>query len=245
MTDYIQSVSMPRSGHHFLVKLLRAYYNDKDRGIRRMRYCEYYNCCSTRPCKLWATEENPCVDVLIQKSHDEYLRRADVHFEPPVRVSSAGKHIIQFRNPLHSTISDFRLEQEQLHAECEKATDKFSQTCDLTPEDRWVHFAERQLDYRTRFLKKWVLENPLLDSEHYYPLNYETLLTRPLDTLAEVLRFAKPNEQVSLNRVKAAFVKRPVKKMRNPLDFEFASTLGRLELICSEIWSECIEKLDC
>ncbi|MGI9466236.1 MAG: hypothetical protein ACR2OA_03845 [Rubripirellula sp.] len=185
------------------------------------------------------------MDVLIQKSHDEYLRRADVHFEPPVRVSSAGKHIIQFRNPLHSTISDFRLEQEQLHAECEKATDKFSQTCDLTPEDRWVHFAERQLDYRTRFLKKWVLENPLLDSEHYYPLNYETLLTRPLDTLAEVLRFAKPNEQVSLNRVKAAFVKRPVKKMRNPLDFEFASTLGRLELICSEIWSECIEKLDC
>ena len=244
MTAYIQSVSMPRSGHHFLIKLLREYYNDKDRGIHRMSYCEFYNCCSTRPCRLWDTEENPCVDVLIQKSHDEYLRRADKHYEAPVKVSNTGKHIIQFRNPIHSTISDFRLELERLHAGGEKETDEITRSCDLTPENRWVHYAERQLDYRTRFLKKWVLENPFLDSEDYYLLNYETLLTKPLDTLGEVLRFTKPSEQVNLSRAKAAFVNRPVKKMRNPMDFEFASTLGRLELICSEIWSECIEKLN-
>lgn len=245
MAAYIQSVSMPRSGHHFLMKLLRAYYKDKDSGLRRMRYCEYYNCCSTRPCRLWDTEKIPCMDVLIQKSHDEYLRRADKHFEPPVRVSNTGKHIIQVRNPIHSTISDFRLDQKRLDADAENETDELSQASDLTPEDRWVRYAESQLDYRTRFLKKWVLENPLLDSEDYYLLDYQTLLTKPLDTLGQVLRFIKPDEQVRVSSAKAAFVKRPVKEMRNPMDFEFASTLGRLELICSEIWSECAEKLNC
>ncbi len=106
-----------------------------------------------------------------------------------------------------------------------------------------MSFAKWQLTYRIGFLEKWVLQNPWWDSEQYYLLNYERFVTRPLDTLGEVVRFALPNEEVNLDRAQSALAKRPVKAIRDPLDFEFASTLADLELICSDVWAECEKKL--
>lgn len=106
-----------------------------------------------------------------------------------------------------------------------------------------MSFAKWQLKYRIRFLEKWVLQNPWWNSEQYYLLNYETLVTQPLATLCGVVRFALPNEEVNLDRAQSALAQRPVKAIRNPLDFEFASTFSDLELLCSDVWAECEKKL--
>ena len=46
------------------------------------------------------------------------------------------------------------------------------------------------------------------------------------------------------DRAQSALGSRPVKAVRNPMDFEFASTLADLELMCSDVWTECEKKLD-
>ena len=78
-----------------------------------MSYCEYYHCCKTRPCRLFDPGTAPGVDVYFQNSHDEFLRYADKEIEPPLPVSNLIKHLIQFRYPIPSTISNFRLAQER------------------------------------------------------------------------------------------------------------------------------------
>jgi hypothetical protein len=240
MSQCIQSVSIPRSGHHFLVKLLRRYFNEGRSDEKRMSYCEYYNCCSARPCQLIGSKDWASVDVHFQKSHDEYLRHPDGRPEPPMSVTKDTKHLIQFRHPIPSTISDYRLVNKRLRKKAEKE----NMPCPpASTEEQWMSFAKRQLKYRIRFLEKWVLQNPWWDSEQYCLLNYETLVTQPLATLCGVVRFALPNEEVNLDRAQSALAQRPVKAIRNPLDFEFASTLSDLELICSDVWAECEKKL--
>lgn len=243
MATLVQCVSIPRSGHHYLIKLLRAYFNDRSTDTRRMTYCEYYHCCKTRPCRIFGTGSTSPADVHLQKSHDEFLRYADEEIEPPLPISNLAKHLIQFRYPIPSTISEFRLTQARRRQDC--GNDRTgSVTHDLLPDPLdWLPYATTAIEYRNRFLEKWILQNPWVDSDQYCFLNYDHLLAQPYETLCEVIRFARPDEIVNPSRVEAALAKRPVKPKRNPQDFEFASTLSELEPLWAAVWNASKAKL--
>ena len=81
-------VSVPRSGHHLMVNMLKEYYGDE------FKYCEFYNkaCCDSYPCS------NPLVKI--QKHHDMDLK---------LKILNNFRYVIGYRDFLKSTISDFEL----------------------------------------------------------------------------------------------------------------------------------------
>ena len=86
--ERIYSVSFPRSGHHLLARLLRAYFRSS------MKYCGYYGsdgCCGQVPCANPATTYS--------KNHDGRLRLSQ----------SLGRYVIQYRSPIPTLISDYEL----------------------------------------------------------------------------------------------------------------------------------------
>jgi len=250
MASLLQCVSIPRSGHHFLIKLLRAYFNDRSTNTQRMTYCEFYHCCKTRPCRLYDSEfPSSHARVHVQKSHDEFLRRRDKEHEPPFEISNQGKHLVQFRHPIPSTISEFIMVNKKLRERQKNEDATIERECaesnPIPPPTvaDWLLFSTRDLEYRNRFLEKWILRNPWVESDQYFFLNYDHLLAHPHETLCEVIRFARPDEIVNPSRVEAALAKRSVKPKRNPQKFEFASTLDEFEPLCADIWKACKEKL--
>lgn len=75
-------VSVPRSGHHMLVDLLKAYFGEA------LRYCEYYR----EPEKRFGR----CAETNAQKNHDFNLTT-------PVRKDR--RYVIQIRNPIDALAS--------------------------------------------------------------------------------------------------------------------------------------------
>ena len=244
MTTLIQCVSIPRSGHHYLVKLLRRYFNAKTRQTKRLAYCEYYHCCKMRPCNLYEPDsETSAAKVHLLKSHDEFLRRNDEDYEPPLEVCNKVKHLVQIRHPIPSTISEFLLANSKLKKE--QRGDKHTSvdgTSNSTTLD-WLPFSIHELQYRKSFLEKWILQNPWVESPQYYFLDYDRFLASPSEKLREVILFLCPEESIDNSLIESIFAKRPVKPKRNPLDFEYASTLDELDRLCSDTWQACREKL--
>ena len=91
-SQYLVGVSVPRSGHHFLARLLQAACGE------RLRYCDFYEtpgCCRQVPCTRAATP------LHLQKNHDLQLRLpTDL---PGVR------YIVQVRDPVAAALSDREL----------------------------------------------------------------------------------------------------------------------------------------
>lgn len=82
-------VSYPRSGHHWLVCMLKTYFGDS------LHYCEYY----TDPEHAMAV----CPETNCQKTHDFYLD------EPR---SPEFRYVVQFRNPEPAIHSWYRMERD-------------------------------------------------------------------------------------------------------------------------------------
>jgi tetratricopeptide (TPR) repeat protein len=130
---HLVGASIPRSGHHFLVDLLKALFDET------LRYCEFYDddgCCRRVPCMAPAGRAR----VLFQKHHDLDLSLpADI---PGVL------YLIQTRDPVMSTVSDreliARAESE------ERARDR----------DESVLWLGRKASYYQRFVEKWVHRAP-------------------------------------------------------------------------------------
>ena len=250
MASLLQCVSIPRSGHHFLIKLLRAYFNDRSTNTQRMTYCEFYHCCKTRPCRLYDSDSSSSqARVHVQKSHDEFLRRRDKEHEPPFEISNQGKHLVQFRHPIPSTISDFIMVNKKLRERQKNEDATIERECaesnPIPPPTvaDWLPFSTRDLEYRNRFLEKWILQNPWVKSDQYYFLDYDQLLACPKEELTNVIRFACPEEPIDDSRIEAALARHPVKPKRDPQDFEFASTLSELEPLCTDVWNASKAKL--
>lgn len=124
---HLLSVSLPRSGHHYLASLLERLFSDE------FRYCEYYTedgCCRSVPCQL----AGGC-RVFLQKNHDFDLR---------VPVDLPGvTYVVQYRNPLFAALSDreylARQEGEEL------AGDR----------DEYLVWLARRVAYYEGFFAKW------------------------------------------------------------------------------------------
>ncbi len=122
------SVSLPRSGHHYLASLLERLFGDE------FRYCEYYtedDCCRSVPCQL----AGGC-RVFLQKNHD---------FDLLLPVDLPGvTYVVQFRNPLFAVLSDreylARMDGEAL------AGDR----------DEYLVWLARRVAYYEGFFAKWL-----------------------------------------------------------------------------------------
>lgn len=87
----VQVVSIPRSGHHFLIRSLQAYREGK------LGYCEFYmtrraDCCRRIPC----TREG----IELQKSHD---------FKGRHPKKNSLRYVIQFRPLEFTLVSEYEL----------------------------------------------------------------------------------------------------------------------------------------
>jgi hypothetical protein len=97
MTDpapvQIIGASVPRSGHHFLIRIL-----SRSLG-RRLRYCEAYStegCCGAFPC-----QRTEGASVVFRKSHD---RQGEVP-----RDLAGVLYVVQYRHPVPQALSDREL----------------------------------------------------------------------------------------------------------------------------------------
>ena len=123
------SKSLPRSGHHFLVKLLRAYFG------QQFAYCEFYvprNCCKKMPCSQPFNKARSN-RYFLQKSHD---------FDLSDPVDPAQRYFVEYRHPIPRIQSNFELALKNgARNDC--------------PEDFWS-FAEKEIEYQIGFYWKWI-----------------------------------------------------------------------------------------
>jgi hypothetical protein len=82
----VQGISFPRSGHHMLVDVLKAYFGSA------FHYCGFYSLCDRRPCPEPSTN--------LQKNHDHRL---------DVPRDECRDYLIQYRHPLPAVASHYEL----------------------------------------------------------------------------------------------------------------------------------------
>ena len=82
----VQGISFPRSGHHLLVDVLKAYFG------AAFQYCGFYSLCDRCPCPEPSTN--------LQKNHDHGL---------DVPRDDRSDYLIQYRHPLPAVMSHYEL----------------------------------------------------------------------------------------------------------------------------------------
>ena len=161
---YVAGISWPRSGHHVVQRLLQAYFGPE------FVYCAFYDpnnhlCCRTFPC----TRGN----VHFSKNH---------HFSGEMPATGVP-HLIQYRAPAASIISNFELHLTTGTPDTAEEFERFATA--------WAH--EWGL-----FVAKWVDAD--LGVERHI-LRYEDLTANPVERMAEVVRFFSPNAIVDRGRL--------------------------------------------
>jgi len=241
--NYIQGVSIPRSGHHLLVRLLVDYFNEVlDEGEASpsgiFSYCEFYHCCRNNPCpKFDSTRPGT---VLLQKSHDEFLRQINKRYEHPKLVLESQRYLIQIRHPIDSLLSDYELAKAN-------SLKPLSQREGWTfvklkykgnPGVDWDNFLINQLEYRIAFLKKWVLENPHISLGTSLVLDYDDFLSSPKSRFAQVLKFLSPEHNVDESRLDPLMARNPLKTKNHRVLPELSDSQSALVDETEEVWEE-------
>lgn len=159
-TAHIIGASIPRSGHHYIVRLLEAVLGD------RFFYCWAYGvmgCCRAVPCAFWGRRQ-----VSFQKSHDLDLTL-------PTDVEGAT-YLIQHRTPVPSALSgrEFyaRSEYEETYGH-PIAGDR----------GEYAVWLGRLAAYYVGFTERWLLEPPARS----LVVDYDDLSARPGEVVRRVL----------------------------------------------------------
>lgn len=154
--------SMPRSGHHFLVRLLKGVLG------RDLQYCEFYtpaDCCRQMPCT-----KRTGAAVIYQKQHD---RQGEV----PQDVAHA-LYVVQHRHPLPQALSDREL----------NLSDALARHPGPWRRSRAYHeqWLAAQAAYVRRFHDRWIAAGP----PNAIRIAYERLSVEPEAVLGELLAAA-------------------------------------------------------
>lgn len=174
----IVSVSIPRSGHHMLMNLLRDVFGET------FTYCVFYAgspCCQTIPCTR---------PVSIQKSHD---------FELDQPIDNKLLYIVEYRNFVSSTISDYKMFASNNGADCRSL---------------WLNFAFLRMEYYTRFLEKWALE----ERGNVLCVNYDEVMINPVQQIRRVIDFTGLQAE---NEPADVLVNYPVGRKNNDEEFKY------------------------
>jgi hypothetical protein len=152
--------SIPRSGHHYLARILNFYFGNE------IHYCEWYgppDCCRQVPCTRPGAYR-----AVYQKSHDW-----DFSLTQSVRDAL---YLVQFRQPVPEALSDRDLLQDSFGSP--------SLNYRLTREYYGWWLATKAVYYR-KFHEKWI-RNPLPNAVH---LDYDALLLRPEESIAPIVQW--------------------------------------------------------
>lgn len=151
--------SIPRSGHHFLVRILRKAYG------KQLYYCGFYKvqgCCKQIPCTRTQGRA-----VVFQKSHDW-------DFSLPTELNGVT-YIVQHRHPVPQALSDIELHMRDTVQK--GRPNKVSRRADL---EGWL---ARKAYYYKQFHDKWTRETR--DNAILVP--YEALSEDPAGTISRML----------------------------------------------------------
>jgi len=198
--NFVQCVTFPRSGHHWLVHLLTKYFSkninylhskeDQKNVLRAgtFYYCDFYTHCKQIPCPNYKTN--------FQKNHDLELK---------LKKSANFKYIIQFRHCLPSLISWYLFKVR---------TDNLKDG-----NQEWEKFARKNIIFWKNFIKKWILSTK--NDKNIIYLSYEELTQNPEESLKKVIKFINPKEQINSKFIKDIINKQGIKKVRNIKAFKY------------------------
>jgi hypothetical protein len=168
--DFVIGVSWPRSGHHLLVRLLSSYFGPE------FRYCDYYGgiegCCKSMPCTRAG-------EIHFTKSHD---------FDLDLPQNPGQKYLVQYRDYLHSVVSNYEL--SLLHQPPEQDT-----------AENFVTFASEQFTGYRNFLYRWV-ESDFAKTQLL--LSYDQLITYPKESLRLAVWWLDPETTLDEARIEKA-----------------------------------------
>jgi hypothetical protein len=155
----VVGASIPRSGHHFLSRILRSYFGEE------IRYCSYYkvkNCCKQIPCV-----RNEGKEIVYQKHHDQF-------FTLPPNLPGVT-YIVQHRHPVPEALSDL-----ELHIKRHAKEGKRDYT---TSRRRFISWLGRKIWYYKMFHDKWIAPAP----HNAILVDYEDLARDTVGTVEEIL----------------------------------------------------------
>lgn len=125
------SVTFPRSGHHYLVDMLSEYFHGE------FRYYEPYR-----------------ADGRYDQSHIAKTHDFDLEYE----VESGRKLIVQIRSPMPAIVSHYEMHTAALSDGCEGWRKHVTTRCACDCMPAWRVFLSRQIDYYAKFYHKWVVK---------------------------------------------------------------------------------------
>ncbi|MCH6257594.1 hypothetical protein MLD52_13620 [Puniceicoccaceae bacterium K14] len=197
-------VTIPRSGHHLLEKWMDVYFDGQLSHVGHSRYERLKN-----PIRKLKNHH-------LVLNHDFGLRKPwpeSWYYAFPKRTDL--RYLIQFRNPLLSTISDYYLYAER--------------TLQRSPNQKdWESFGLKAILYRKKFIEKWLF-NPLLP--HQKNLSFETVALDPAGNLFDILHFAFPSIEIDKEKVEQTVRDFPFRPFRKLRDFEFYDSVYFRKLI--------------
>jgi len=184
----VQSVSIPRTGHHLLVNCLTRYFDD-------FKYCNFYGCCKELNCPLNAD---------FQKNHDIAMH-GNIHeteVMPYLPTDMDMPYIIQYRKDAQSTLNAMyrnlrmkgifgrneRVPEDELKKFLEKEVEEFKSFCN------------EKRDYYHGFIQKWLIYN---NNPQAYFLEYYDFLNRPAHHLENIIKIFDPDkyDEIKLKEV--------------------------------------------
>lgn len=119
---YVAGVSLPRSGHHLIARLLGRYFGTD------FLYCSFYDnpdCCRTFPCSR--------PEVNYSKSHD---------FNDEAKLDVGVPLLVQYRDVVPATISDFELYLRSGKEDTKAVFEQFA----MTKARMWGEFVAKWVD---------------------------------------------------------------------------------------------------
>lgn len=150
----------PRSGHHWLMRLLQRYLGD------RFHYCEMYQEPELRL--------DVCPDTNFQKNHDVALDASVFdHGIDLTPIRDDRKYLVQIRDPIEAFESRWLLSLKENDGVLEDT------------EECWRFHMKAWLDYYDSFVYRWIF-SPV---PNRMVLRYHDLMQSPVDRLRDVLRF--------------------------------------------------------
>lgn len=168
---FVQGVSIPRSGHHLLERLLHEYYFN-------FKYCEYYSHCIGSKCEI--------LDLNLIKNHD---------FLDSLNIDDNIQYIFQYRHPLECWVSSVFLEIVNDHSSYIKNNNLSKDTHILNISSRiknkYKNIAlEKKIPYSginfifywKRMMFKWCVPN----YKNVFSINYDSLISNPLLMLKSI-----------------------------------------------------------
>lgn len=199
-----QGVSFPRSGYSATYHILRGYFGDAfvycDADDTRHCGCQSVPCLN--PKRMFAKNH----DFGLLKSRFDLLKsRFGLRSDPGVPIIPTEHYFIQYRNPVWSITSSFKLYRDRNPNDNSRAG--------------WKQFAFRRIDFWNRFVDKWVLDFPV-DAEPPLYCTYEALITDPPARVREILAFFSDGP-LNEERVDAAMKKQPIALRNRISEFEF------------------------